>query len=642
MEAKMPNGIEVARAYVTIIPKTDGSANSVIKSIVDPAAKGADKAGMSAGKSFAGMFKKVIAAAGIGAALKKTIDEGAKLEQSIGGIETLFGTGGKTIEQFAKDAGKSVSEVTKEYNMLEKAQATALNNASNAYKTAGLSANDYMETVTSFAASLKASGISELEAAKAADAAVIAMSDNANKMGTDMGLIQNAYQGFAKQNYTMLDNLKLGYGGTKSEMERLLSDAEKLSGQKYDISNLADVYEAIQVIQDDLGITGTTAKEASETLSGSFASMQAAAQNLMGNLALGQDVGPAMQALVETSITYLGNLIPAVGNVLKNLPTAIGTALSTALPIIGEKGSELIQSLTNGINTKVPELAAKLPTMISTALNSLSGAMPAIVSKGAELLKGLGNAIITNAPQLASAAAKAISQLVGYFSDNMPQIASKGGELLGSLVKGIITHIPEIVRATAKIGAFLVSNLGKIASTMIRSGLSVIKGIASGITSGIGSAVGSAMTKVKEAITRPIEQAKETIRGILDRIKGFFPLSIGRIFSNLKVPHINVSGGSAPFGIGGLGTKPSISVSWYRKAEENPYVFKNATLFGAGEGSQDEILYGRKALMEDIREASGAGHEVVNNNTFYIYGASDPDETADAVLRKLKVGLRTA
>lgn len=425
-------------------------------------------------------------------------------------------------------------------------------------------------------------------------------------------------------------------------MERLLSDAEKLSGQKYDISNLADVYEAIQVIQDDLGITGTTAKEASETLSGSFASMQAAAQNLMGNLALGQDVGPAMQALVETSITYLGNLIPAVGNVLKNLPTAIGTALSTALPIIVEKGSELIQSLTNGINTKVPELAAKLPTMISTALNSLSGAMPAIVSKGGELLRGLGQAIITNAPLLASAAAKAITQLGDYLSANMPQIAAKGGELIGNLIKGIITHIPDIVGATVKIGAFLVSNLAKIASTMIRSGLAVIKGVASGITSGIGSAVGSAMARVKEAITRPIEQAKETIRGILNKIKGFFPLSIGRIFSNLKVPHINVSGGSAPFGIGGLGTKPSISVSWYRKAEENPYVFKNATLFGAGEGSQDEILYGRKALMEDIREASSGGREVVNNNTFYIYGAQDPDETADAVLRKLKVGLRTA
>ena len=638
----MPNGIEVARAYVTIIPKTDGSANSVIKSIVDPAAKGASNAGQSAGKNFAGMFKKVLAAAGIGAALKKTIDEGAKLEQSIGGIETLFGTGGKTIEQFAKDAGKSVAEVTKEYNALEKAQTEALTNASKAYQTAGLSANDYMETVTSFAASLKASGLSELDAAKAADAAVIAMSDNANKMGTDMSLIQNAYQGFAKQNYTMLDNLKLGYGGTKTEMERLLSDAEKLSGQKYDISNLNDVYSAIQVIQDDLGITGTTAKEAASTLSGSFASMSAAAKNLMGNLALGQDVGPAMQALVETSVTYLGNLIPAIWNVLKNIPTAIGTALNTALPIIGEKGTEFIQTLTNGINTKIPELAAKLPGMVTTALNSISSAMPAVMAKGGELLKGLGNAIITNAPALASAAAKAIESLVGFIADNAPKMAEKGGDLLGELAKGIITHLPQIAAAVVKIGAFLVSNLGKLAASMVKSGLSIIKGVASGITSGIGSVVGSAMAKVKSAITKPIEAAKETIKGILDRIKGFFPLSIGRIFSNLKLPHISVSGGSAPYGIGGKGSLPSFSVSWYKKAEDNPYVFKSATLFGAGEGTQDELLYGRQSLMRDIREATGGRRDVVNNNTFYIYGASDPDETADAVLRKLKVGLRTA
>lgn len=638
----MPNGIEVARAYVTIIPKTDGSANSVIKSIVDPAAKGASNAGQSAGRNFAGMFKKVIAAAGIGAALKKTIDEGAKLEQSIGGIETLFGTGGKTIEQFAKDAGKSVAEVTKEYNALEKAQTEALTNASKAYQTAGLSANDYMETVTSFAASLKASGLSELEAAKAADAAVIAMSDNANKMGTDMSLIQNAYQGFAKQNYTMLDNLKLGYGGTKTEMERLLSDAEKLSGQKYDISNLNDVYSAIQVIQDNLGITGTTAKEAATTLSGSFASMSAAAKNLMGNLALGQDVGPAMQALVESSVTYLGNLIPAIWNVLKNIPTAISTALSTALPIIGEKGTEFIKALTDGINTKVPELAAKLPGMITTALNSLTSSLPAIAAKGGELLKGLGSAIVANAPLLASAAAKAISELGSYLSDNLPQIAEKGGELLGELAKGIITHLPEIASTVVKIGAFLASNLGKLVATMIKSGLSLIKGVASGITSGIGSAVGSAMDKVKSAITKPIETAKETIRGILDKIKGFFPLSIGKIFSNLKLPHISVSGGSAPFGIGGKGSLPKFSVSWYKKAEDSPYIFKSATIFGAGEGSQDELLYGRQALMRDIEEASGSGEQI--NNTFYITvdGAESPEDYADRFVREVKLKMRTA
>lgn len=434
----------------------------------------------------------------------------------------------------------------------------------------------------------------------------------------------------------------MGYGGTKTEMERLLSDAEKLSGQKYDISNLNDVYSAIQVIQDDLGITGTTAKEAATTLSGSFASMSAAAKNLMGNLALGQDVGPAMQALVESSVTYLGNLIPTIWNVLKNIPTAISTALSTALPIIGEKGTEFIKALTDGINTKVPELAAKLPGMITTALNSLTSSLPAIAAKGGELLKGLGSAIVANAPLLASAAAKAISELGSYLSDNLPQIAAKGGELLGELAKGIITHLPEIASTVVKIGAFLASNLGKLVATMIKSGLSLIKGVASGITSGIGSAVGSAMDKVKSAITKPIETAKETIRGILDKIKGFFPLSIGKIFSNLKLPHISVSGGSAPFGIGGKGSLPKFSVSWYKKAEDSPYIFKSATIFGAGEGSQDELLYGRQALMRDIEEASGSGEQI--NNTFYITvdGAESPEDYADRFVREVKLKMRTA
>lgn len=633
----MPNGIEVARAYVTIIPKTDGSANSVIKSIVDPAAKGASNAGQSAGKNFAGMFKKVLAAAGIGAALKKTIDEGAKLEQSIGGIETLFGTGGKTIEQFAKDAGKSVAEVTKEYNALEKAQTEALTNASKAYQTAGLSANDYMETVTSFAASLKASGLSELDAAKAADAAVIAMSDNANKMGTDMSLIQNAYQGFAKQNYTMLDNLKLGYGGTKTEMERLLSDAEKLSGQKYDISNLNDVYSAIQVIQDDLGITGTTAKEAASTLSGSFASMSAAAKNLMGNLALGQDVGPAMQALVETSVTYLSNLLPAVGNVFMNLPTAIGTALSTGLPIIGEKASEFITTLTNGINAGVPQLAAKLPVMVQTALNSISGTMPGIAAKGAELLKGLGLAIINNAPQLASAAASAVESLVNFIGQNAPQLASRGGELIAQLALGIIKNLPKIGVTAAKLIAFLVKNLNSLGSTLVRSGINLMASVASGLATGIASKVKSAMAKIKTAISQPIEAAKDKVSGILDKIKGFFPISIGRVMSGLKLPHFSISGS---FSLNPPSV-PHFGISWYRKAMGMPFLFKGATLFGAGEAG-DEVLYGRSRLMKDIEEAAGSGRSVQMTNYFYIDGADNPAGIADTVVRELEIELRTA
>ena len=423
-------------------------------------------------------------------------------------------------------------------------------------------------------------------------------------------------------------------------MERLLSDAEKLSGQKYDIGNLADVYSAIQVLQDDLGITGTTAKEAASTISGSFASMQAAAQNLMGNLALGQDVGPAMQALVETAVTYLGNLIPAIGNVLVNVPTAIGTALSTALPIIGQKAAEFIAALTNGINTKVPELASKLPGMVQNALSSLSGSLPIVVAKGAEILKGFGNAIIANAPALAGAASKAVNALTDYISDNLPQITAKGGELLGNLAKGLITNLPQIASATVRIGAFLVSNIGKIAGTLVRSGLALIKGVAKGITSGIGSAVGSAMAKVKEAITKPIDDAKEKVHGILNKIKGFFPLSVGRIFSNLKVPHFNISGGSAPFGIGGLGTRPSISVSWNKKAMTTPYVFSGATIFGAGEAG-DEVLYGRESLLDDIEEASGGRGDQTNNFYLTINGAEDPEDWGRRFARRVQLELRT-
>ena len=239
-------GTTLANAYVQIIPSAKGIKSGMQKEL--DAAGGT--AGESAGGRFAGSFKNIIGAAAIGTAvvagITKSIKEGAALEQSIGGIETLF---------------KSASD-------------TVIKNADNAFRTAGISANSYMEQATSFSASLLQSLDGDTrKAAKYADTAIIDMSDNANKMGTNIEDIQNAYQGFAKQNYTMLDNLKLGYGGTKTEMERLLADASKISGQKYDISNLSDVYEAIHVIQGDLDITGTSAKEAATTLSGSFSAM---------------------------------------------------------------------------------------------------------------------------------------------------------------------------------------------------------------------------------------------------------------------------------------------------------------------------------------------------------------------------------
>lgn len=312
---------ELGQAYIQIIPSAKGISGA-IKSQLDPEASSAGiSAGSTLGSKFVSIVKGVIAAAAIGKAFSMSLTEGSDLQQSLGGIETLFKGSADKVKKYADEA----------------------------YKTSGLSANAYMENVTSFSASLLQSVGGDTEkAADVANMAMIDMSDNANKMGTSMGDIQNAYQGFAKQNYTMLDNLKLGYGGTKEEMQRLLSDAEKLTGVKYDINNLSDVYNAIHAIQENLDITGTTAKEAAETFSGSFAAMKASLSNVLGKMALGQDIKPALNQLAETTSTFLfGNFIPMVGNILKALPGAIVTFVKAAIPQVKAAFGELLSSISD-------------------------------------------------------------------------------------------------------------------------------------------------------------------------------------------------------------------------------------------------------------------------------------------------------
>lgn len=349
----MAEGTKLADAYVQIIPSAKGIKGKITQELGGEA----DSAGKSAGLSIATAIKGAIAAAGIGAALKASISEGADLQQSLGGIETLF-----------KDSADRMISYSKE-----------------AYKKAGLSANDYMEIATSFAASLiKSCGEDTDTAASMANQAIIDMSDNANKMGTSMESIQNAYQGFAKQNYTMLDNLKLGYGGTKTEMQRLLTDAEKLSGLEFDISSFADITEAIHIIQKEMGITGATADEAASTFSGSLASMKAAFSNLLGNLSLGEDIGPSLQALGETLSTFLtGNLVPMVINIVSGLGSALVSVdwLSLATSIITKLGegmalasAEIFGGDGSVVTTIFSTITEKLPVlfeMISTAFDTL-------------------------------------------------------------------------------------------------------------------------------------------------------------------------------------------------------------------------------------------------------------------------------
>ena len=335
---------ELGEAYVQIIPSARGMKGMLSKEL------GADipQVGKEVGESLAGKLigvtKKLIAAAGIGKLIHSSLMEGADLQQSLGGIETLF---------------KGSADVVKKY-------------ANEAYKTTGLSANAYMENVTGFSASLLQSlGGDTRKAADVANMAMVDMADNSNKMGTSMDRIQDAYQGFAKQNYTMLDNLKLGYGGTKTEMQRLLADAQKLTGVKYDINNLSDVYQAIHAIQENLDITGTTAKEAATTFSGSFASMKAAAQNVLGKLALGEDIMPSLHQLFETVKTFLvGNLIPMVWNVLKGIPQVLAGALGELMHMLF--GDYIGESIMNDLYDVFDKVGGVVSTIYDMIFGSLS------------------------------------------------------------------------------------------------------------------------------------------------------------------------------------------------------------------------------------------------------------------------------
>lgn len=573
---------QIGEAYIQIIPSAKGIKNSITKELGGEAESAGKSAGSSIASGLVGAIKGALAAAGIGAALKKTLEEGASLEQSIGGIETLFGAGGKSAEEYAASVGKSLSEVKDEYTQLMDAQNIALENAANAYKTAGLSADEYMQTVTGFAAALKQSVANETEAANLADQAVIDMADNANKMGTDMQSIQTAYQGFAKQNYTMLDNLKLGYGGTKSEMERLLSDAEKLTGVKYDINNLGDVYNAIHAIQEDLGITGTTAKEASQTFSGSFSAMKAAASNLMGNLALGKDIGPSLKALGESVNTFLmGNLFPMVGKILGQLPSLLKDlipmlkdALVQGIPQIMVGGTQLIMGLVdailstdwlglagdivNAILTGLQETAATvfgegdpLPMIKDSILNAInnlgtliSEQAPAFLQSGADIITSIIQGIGEALPGIIEAAAEIASSLLTTLINSAPDLLSSGIDMLSQIVDGITSALPNIATAAAKAIETLIKTLVSNFPTIATKGLELLGKLVSGIVQGLPKVVSAAAdivskllktiaTNLPQLIKSGAEMLGKLIAGLIEKIPDLVA-AVPKIFTAVK------------------------------------------------------------------------------------------------------------
>ena len=439
--------VELAKAYVQIVPSAKG-----IKGSIEQAMGGeVESSGKKLGSSLGSTIKTALISAGIGTALKAIISEGANLEQSIGGIETLFKGSASQVRQYANEA----------------------------YKSAGLSANAYMEQVTSFSASLLQSlGGDTAKSAESANQAIIDMADNSNKMGTSMEMIQNAYQGFAKQNYTMLDNLKLGYGGTKTEMERLLADATKISGVKYDIGNLNDVYSAIHVIQGELGITGTTAKEASSTFTGSMNAMKSSLFNLMGAMANGDSIKAPLKSLIETTGTFLmKNLIPMLGDILKSVSQIVieyGPKLLT-------DGVNMLMSLTKGFKTAFPKLSSTVMDLLEKVGAWITAKFPVLIKKGFEMLSNLVDGIINALPEMIQRLPAIISTFANVINKNMPTILKKGAELLLKLIKGILSCIPTLIQNIPQIIRAIVDTI--MAFQWLNLGKNIIQGLGNGIKS---------------------------------------------------------------------------------------------------------------------------------------------------------------
>lgn len=424
---------------------------------------------------------------------KEVIAAYADYEQLVGGVDTLFKESSQELQTYA----------------------------ANAYKTAGMSANDYMETVTSFSASLISSLGGDTEAAvKYADMAITDMSDNANKMGTDMELIQNAYQGFAKQNYTMLDNLKLGYGGTKTEMERLLADAQAISGIEYNIDSYADVVEAIHVIQDSMGIAGATAAEAENTISGSINSLQAALQNmLVGFGDANADMNMLCQNMVDALKNVIKNVTPVIENMVKVLPTvtdALLTAFADLLPSLLDTVTQLFTQILNTILTLLPQLIPAAVSAIMTIVQALIDNLPLLVDAAVQLVVSLVEGIGSALPQLIPAAVQAIVTIVQGLIENLPMILDAALQLIMGLAEGLLTAIPILIEALPSIILAIVDFIIGAIPQIIEAGIQLLTSLVSALPEIITAIVAAIPQIIEGIITAVLDSIPQLIQAGID------------------------------------------------------------------------------------------------------------------------------
>lgn len=496
----------VGTAYLQIMPTTKGMGGALSKAIDGEAAA----AGQSGGLKLVSALKGVIAAAGIGAFFKQALDAGGSLQQSFGGLETIYGDAAASMKNMAYEAAQ-----------------------------AGISANDYAEQAVSFGASLKqAFGGDTVQAAKAADTAIMDMADNAAKMGTDMSMIQSAYQGFAKGNYTMLDNLKLGYGGTKTEMERLLADAQKISGVEYNIDNLGDVYEAIHVIQGELGLTGVAAQEGAETFSGSMSAMKAAAENVMANLALGESIQEPLNALLgNVRVFFLNNMLPMVGNILQGLPQMFVSAVQFAVQAMGDIGnyaSDILAFVTDFISNTVTSLVEMTPYLIEGFVNMLASVGQALLDMDwmeyiSGMVKNIEGVLSVASAEILGSDSDILTAVMDAITKGLPDVLTKGSEIILKVASGILSKIPDAVRAMGelitKIISFLMTNMPVILSKGVDLVINLAKGVVSSIPNIIksfGEVLGKIFATISAQLPTFLENGKQLIIKIGEGVRSLF------------------------------------------------------------------------------------------------------------------------
>lgn len=472
-----------------------------IKGISGKVQSGLGKLGSIAGTAMKGVSVAVgavgAAATAIGGLVTASVNAYAEYEQLVGGVDTLFKNSSQKLQSYADEA----------------------------YKTAGMSANEYMSTVTSFSASLLQSlGGDTEKAADYANQAVIDMSDNANKMGTSMELIQNAYQGFAKQNYTMLDNLKLGYGGTKEEMERLLEDASKISGIKYDISSFADVTQAIHVMQESMGIAGTTSKEASTTIQGSLISVKGAWENLLVGISSSDaDWEKLINNLVETVSTAMDNMLPVVKSALigvsalvrdlfPSIAAEIPALISEILPELVETGISVVNSLLTGMQQNLPALAQGAIQIINQLVTTLLSMLPQLLDMGIQLLMqlviGIGQALPALIPQVVNT----ITTIVETLINNIDLIIEAGMQLLMGLAEGLIVAIPQLIDKIPIIIDKLLNAIIENLPKLVEMGMELVVKLALGLVKAIPTLVG----KIPELITSVLQALRKLPEMVVD------------------------------------------------------------------------------------------------------------------------------